>query len=142
MYGLLDISTSGMVAQRARHTAAMANIANKDSILDEQGLVNPYRERRVILAPGDPFATTLEGQASGVHVREIEVSDAPPRMQYDPGHPLAYKSGAHAGYVPVPDIDPIKQSVNAMEASRAYEANVVAAESAKQMMLTALRLLA
>lgn len=142
MYGLLDISTSGMVAQRTRLNAIAANIANKDAILDEQGRVNPYRERQVILAPGDPFASTLDGQRDGVHVRDIEVSDSPPRLVYDPGNPYAFKSGANAGYVPMPDIDPVKQSVNAMEASRAYEANVVAAESTKQMLLTALRLLA
>jgi flagellar basal-body rod protein FlgC len=142
MYGTLDISTSGMIAQRTRLEVIAANIANKDAILDSSGRVNPYRRRQVHFAPGDPTARTADGRSMGVHVAEIEINDGAVRLKRDPGHPLAYKSGPNTGYVPVPDIDPVTEQINAMEALRAYEANVMAAESTKTMMAQALRLLA
>lgn len=142
MYGVLDISTSGLVAQRTRLNAVAANLANKDAILDSNGVVNPYRERSVILSAGNPDSTSEAGEGWGVQVTAIVEDQGEPALKLDPGNPYAYKSGPKAGYVPVPNIDPVKQTVNAMEASRAYEANIAAAEATKQMMLTALRLLA
>ncbi len=142
MYGTLDISTSGMIAQRTRLEVIAANIANKDAILDSTGRVNPYRRRQVHFAAGDPTARTAAGRSMGVHVAEIQVNQDAVRLKRDPGNPLAYKSGPNAGYVPIPDIDPVTEQINAMEALRAYEANVMAAESTKTMMAQALRLLA
>lgn len=142
MYGILDISTSGMVAQRTRLNAISANIANRNAVLDAEGNVNPYRARRVHFAPGDPSARTAEGAAMGVHVAKIELDGSPPNMRWDPGNPLAYKSGPREGYVPEPNVNPILEQINALDASRAYEANVVAAEATKSMMSQVLRLLA
>lgn len=142
MYGSLEISTSGMVAQRTRLNSIAANIANKNTILDEHGNVNPYRGRRVHFAAGNPIAATPESKRMGVHVARIEIDQSPPSLRYAPGDPYAYKSGPNAGYVPEPNINPIVEQINAMEASRAYEANVVAAEASKTMMSQALRLLA
>ena len=138
MWGSLDIPTSGMVAQRIRLEAIASNIANKDAILDASGKYNPYRRREVEFAAGDPAAQTKSGQALGVHVSTISMDPDALRPVLDPSSPYADASG----FVMVPDIDPIKQQVNAMEASRAYEANVVAAESLKSTMAQALRLLA
>lgn len=142
MYGALDISTSGMIAQRTRLEVVAANIANKDAILDSSGRVNPYRRREVFFAPGDPSAKTGAGRKMGVHVAAIEQDDAPFNLKYDPSSPYAYKDGPNAGYVPTPNINPVMEQVNAMEAARAYEANVVAAEATKSMVAQALRLLA
>src|SRR5262249_34087735 len=138
----LDISTSGMVAQRTRLQAIAANIANKDTILDSHGNLNPYRARRVHLAPGDPTAATVEGQAMGVHVESIEIDQAPFNLRWDPGNPYAYKEGPNAGYVPNPNVSMVMEQVSAVEAARAYEANIAAAEITKTMMTQALRLLA
>jgi flagellar basal-body rod protein FlgC len=141
MYGLLDIPTSGMIAQRTRMEVISANIAHKDTIVDSQGRVNPYRRQWAAFAPGDPTASTSEGRRMGVHVAQIESSSGPPRLKFDPTNPYAYKTGPNAGYVPMPDVDPVTEQINAMEAMRAYEANVVAAEGAKTMMAQALRLI-
>jgi len=138
MWGGLDIPTSGMVAQRTRLEAIASNIANKNAILDSQGNYNPYRRRSVEFAAGDPGAQTRSGQALGVHVATIAIDQDALRAQYDPSSPYADASG----FVMVPDIDPIVEQVNAMEASRAYEANVAAAEAIKSTMAQALRLLA
>lgn len=138
MWGTLDIPTSGMVAQRVRLEAIASNIANKDAILDAAGRYSPYLRRAAEFSAGDPSAQTQLGQELGVHVASIRIDRNALRPEYDPSSPYADASG----YVMVPDIDPIVEQVNAMEASRAYEANVVAAESIKSTMAQALRLLA
>lgn len=142
MYGALDISTSGMTVQRARMSAIAANIANRSTILDAQGNVNPYRARQVMFAPGDPNATTAEGKALGVHVAGIRIDQGEFNYRWDPSNPYAIQTGEKRGYVPEPNVNPVIEQLNAMEAARAYEANVVAAETTKQMMAQALRLLA
>ncbi len=143
MYGILDISTSGMVAQRTRLQVVSANIANESAILDSEGRLNPYKRRFAVLAPGNPGASSRAGRTLGVHVAQIEVDQAPPRLrEYNPDHPFAYKDGPYKGYVAETNINTTLENINAMEAVRAYEANVMAAEATKQMVTAALRLLA
>lgn len=134
MYGSLDISTSGMVAQRTRMAAIAANIANRNTILNSAGEVDPFRRREVFFQPAE------DGQ--GVRVAEIRANEDAVRWRWAPGNPYAETEGPNAGYLRVPDINPVVEQINAMEASRAYEANVVAAEASKSMVAQALRLLA
>ncbi|MCA9287380.1 MAG: flagellar basal body rod protein FlgC [Phycisphaerales bacterium] len=138
MYGTLDISTSGLIAQRTRLEAISANIANSRVILDADGNLNPYKRREVFFAPGDPSAATPAGRALGVHVAAIEANEDAVRFEPDPSNPFADERGM----VPYPDIDPVMEQVSAMEAIRAYEANITVAEATKSMMAQALRLIA
>jgi len=132
-----------MVAQRIRHESIMANIANANTILDASGNVSPFQRRMVMFAPGAPASSNPSARALGVHVAQIELDRTPARpSEYDPDSPYAYKTGPYKGYVPATNINPIVECVNAMEAERAYEANVAAAEATKTMMAQALRLLA
>ncbi len=133
MFGSLDISTSALIAQRQRMEVIAANIANANSIYDEQGNFSPFRRRVALLAPGDPSS----GKSGGVHVQEILLDQSAFRKVYDPSHPHAKD-----GYVDHPNINSSLEMVNALEASRAYEANITAAEATKSMMQSALRLLA
>ncbi len=133
MYGLLDISTSGMIAQRTRLEVATVNIANVDSILDPARQNIPFRRRMAILAPGDPRTG-----GPGVHVASIEMADGAFRRKHAPSHPMADADG----YIYTPDIDIATETMNAIEATRAYEANVMAAEAAKSMLSASLRILA
>lgn len=143
MYGSLDISVSGMVAQRTRLDTIAANIANQSAILDADGNPNPYRRRIPVFQPGDPSAPTREGARAGVHVSEIMLDDSPPKKKWEPGSPYAKPEGhPDAGYVYYPNIDPAIEMVNAVEAMRAYEANVVAAEATKTLTAQALRMIA
>jgi flagellar basal-body rod protein FlgC len=142
MYGALDISTSGMIAQRTRIEAAAANIANADTILDGQGRINPYRARIVYFASGDPTAKNTTGRKMGVHVASIEEDQSPHNLKWDQDSPYAFQSGPNAGYVPMPNVNTVWEQINAMEAARAYEANVMAAEATKAITAQALRLLA
>ncbi len=138
MYGTLDISVSGMIAQRTRMNAIQANIANMNTLEDAEGNFAPYLRRSAMFAPGDPTARTQAGRAMGVHVAGIDIEEGALTTRYEPGHPYADEKG----YLTIPDINPLMEQVNAMEASRAYEANVSAAETTKAMMNAALRLLA
>ena len=141
MYGSLDVSVSGMVAQRTRLAVISSNIAHANTVLDAQGNINPYKRREIMFAPGDPSAKNPHARALGVHVKAIEANPDAVKLKWDPDNRLAYRDGPMRGYVPTPDIDPTLERVNAMEASRAYEANVAAADVTKQMMAQALRLL-
>lgn len=134
MYGTLDISTSGLVAQRTRLTTIAQNLLHQDTILDENGEYAPYRRRIPIFAVGDP----AHGDPRGVHVAAIEEDDAPLVARFEPENPFANADG----YVYYPNVDPVIEQTNALEAMRAYEANITAIETTKSMLNAALRMLA
>ena len=134
MYGALDISTSGLVAQRTRMNVISANLAGKDVLLNADGEYEPFRRRIPLLAAGSPET----GNALGVHIADILHDDAPPVKRYEPGSPFADADG----YVGYPNIDPVIEQVNAMEAARAYEANIAAIEATKSMISVALQMIA
>lgn len=133
MYGSLDISTSGMIAQRTRMQVIAANIANMNTLQNAQGEYDPYRRRAAMFEP-----TGSAEAPSGVRVSEIEIDQDALRREHRPGHRFADADG----YVMVPDINSTTEWVNGLQASRAYEANVAAAETMKSMVAQALRLLA
>lgn len=141
MYGALDISVSGMIAQRTRMDVIAANIANADATRDAKGNLSPYKRRTVHFAPGDPAARNEQGRSLGVHVAEIGQASSY-RKRWDPGSPDAQTEGPDTGFVLVPDIDSTTEQVNSLVAQRAYEANIAAAEATKSMMAQALRLIA
>lgn len=143
MYGTLDISVSGLVAQRVRMDTIAANLANRNTILDARGDANPYRRRIAVFETGDPSASTRKGRGMGVHVSEIMLDQGDFRKKFEPDSPYAKPVGhPDAGYVYYPNIDPVTEQVSAVEAVRAYEANIAAAEATKTMMAQALRLIA
>ena len=133
MFGALDTSTSALVAQRTRMNAISANIANRGANFDANGENNPFQRRITILAPGDPAT----GNPNGVHVKEI-LLDPEYQFKHDPTN----KHADENGNIKTTNIDPMLEQVNAVEASRAYEANIAAAEATKSMIQTSLRLLA
>jgi flagellar basal-body rod protein FlgC len=147
LFTTLDIAASGMNAQRTRINIAATNLANKSTTRTPEG--GPYRRRDVVLAATeiDPyrsdFARTLDGQldgsaerSTGVRVAEIVATDDPPLELYDPGHPDA----DGRGYVRYPDVSSIKEMVNLMGASRAYQAGATVMRTVKQMAEGALRI--
>lgn len=133
MYGSLDISTSALVAHRTRLEVISANIANKDTILNAEGEYEPFRRRIAMLAAGDP----ARGESNGVHVTEIQLDESELMMKYEPGSPFANADG----YVGYPNINSVVEQMNAMEASRSYEANIAAIEATKSMMSVALQIM-
>ena len=139
MIRALDISTSALLAQRTRLNAISGNIANISSLKDENGEANPYRARKVVFQTDENLS--VEG-AAGVKVDEIRMSEAEPLYRYQPNHPLAIKDGKWKGYVAYPNIDLTTEMVDALESTRAYEANVGVMDITKSISRETLTILA
>ena len=134
MFDALDIGASGLMVQRARLDVIAANVANASTTHDAAGKPNPYRRRFAMVMPGAPD----DPSKPGVHVGEIRQDMSPFVRKFDPGNPDAGQDG----YVQLPNVDPTVEFVNAIEASRAYEANVTMMEVTKAMVNASLRLIA
>lgn len=137
MFRSLDLSTSGLLAQRERMNAIAGNIANIDTTRDADGNPSPF-QRRMAIFSSEYQPPGSDQRGVGVECRIDVDKEAKPRLVYEPGHPDANPDG----YVAFPDINVVSEFTNAIEANRAYEANVVAIELSKQMSQTSLRILA
>jgi flagellar basal-body rod protein FlgC len=131
LFGQLDISASGMAAERLRIQVTAENIANANSTAGADG--QPYRRKSVTLQEAPSFGEVLGGvQATGI------VQDpSPGRRVYDPANPDADQQG----YVTLPNVDSVTEMVDLIAAQRGYDANVQALNAAKQMFQKALDLL-
>lgn len=127
MFNVFDVSTSALVAQRQRLNAISSNLANISTTRNERGEAQAYQPRYVTFQTDANLATA--GGGEGVKVASVEVSQEPPLMKYEPGHPDANASG----YVAYPNIDMTTEFVDALEATRAYEANIGVLEITKAM---------
>lgn len=136
MFGSLDTSTSALVAQRIRMDTIAGNIANAQATSRDDGRPGPFKRRIAVFETGDS-----QGRP-GVHVSRIVEDPRPGERVYQPEHPHAIKSGAFAGYVEYPNIDLPTEMVNAMLATRAYEANITAMDATKNMISATLRIVA
>lgn len=136
MFSALDVSTSGLVAQRARLDTISSNLANLSTTRNEQGQPEAYRARYVTFQTDEDLTTP--GGGAGVLVNEVKVSDAPPVPHYAPGHPDANAEG----YVMMPNIDMTTEFVDALQATRAYEANVGVIEISKDLGRQTLQIIA
>jgi len=134
MFEVLDMGASGLLAQRTRLDTIAANIANAHTTHDASGAPNPYRRRFVLFAQGQPNDPTKPG----VRVESIGLDPTPGEKRFDPGHP----DHDADGYVHYPNVDMSTEYVNALEASRAYEANISMMEVSKAMINATLRLIA
>ncbi|MBS0208079.1 MAG: flagellar basal body rod protein FlgC [Planctomycetes bacterium] len=140
MLNALDISTSALVAQRLRMNTISNNLANISTTHNEAGEPVPYQAKFVVFQT-DPSNAGPAGTA-GVKVRSVETADVEPRYKYQPGHPDAIKEGPRTGYVAYPNINMMAEFTDAIETSRAYEANVGAIEISKDLIQHTLRILA
>jgi flagellar basal-body rod protein FlgC len=136
MLSSFDISTSALVAERMRLNAISSNIANISTTRNAAGEAEPYSPRFVTFQTDT--AITSPGGGAGVKVGSVERSNDPPRAKYEPGHPDADADG----YVLYPAVDMTTEFVDALEATRAYEANVGVIEVSKDIMQHTLRIVA
>ena len=143
MFDAMDISASGLTAERLRMDVVAQNLANAQTTRGADG--EPYRRKEVILAERQgerSFGTALAGamgdaKPAGVEVAAIAEDQTPLKQVYDPGHPDADANG----YVQMPNVDTVAEMVDLISAQRAYEANVTAMSAAKQMFAKTLELL-
>jgi flagellar basal-body rod protein FlgC len=134
----LDISASGMAAERQRMEVVANNIANANSTRSAQG--GPYRRQEVV------FASALDsarGKSAGADsFRGVDVQGVQPDMSelprvYQPGHPDADQEG----YVTMPNVKLPSEMVDLITASRSYEASLRAMRTFREMVEQTLSLL-
>lgn len=120
---ILKISGSAMSAQAKRMNVIASNIANAESVTGPDG--QPYRAKRVVFKP-----MSFVGVAnSGVQVERIVEDRSPPKMVYDPKHPLADANG----YVAMPNVKDINEMTDMLSCSNSYLISVEVANSAKEL---------
>ena len=132
----LDISASGLYAQRKRMNVIASNLANIETTHTKRG--GPYRRKMVAMStkPIQDFNRMLTLQAEGVKIDRIVEDKSPFRKVFDPGHPDADKEG----YLLKPNVDLIVEITNMLMATRAFEANIAALKSTREMALKALEI--
>ena len=130
---IFNISASGLEAQRVRMNIISGNLANAQSTRSADG-GGPYRRKDVVFS--EVLGEFTGGGSGEVRVSEVIEDQRPFQVIYDPQHPDANKDG----YVQLPNVNLLEEMVNMMSASRSYEANVTAINSAKGMAQSALEI--
>lgn len=139
----IDVSASGLTAERLRMDIISKNIANANTTRTSSG--TPYRRQVPVFKEASTnlsfserlkFAMNSNPTGSGVEVAAIKEDKSPFKKVFDPGHPDADKDG----YVHMPNVDIVTEMVNMISATRAYEANVTVMNSTKSMALKALEI--
>jgi flagellar basal-body rod protein FlgC len=125
---IFDIAGSALAAQSQRMNVTASNMANANSVVGPDG--QPYKAREVVFqmapVPGQAYSQAV----GGVRVASVVESNAPAKLQYDPKNPLADENG----YVAMPNVDMVAETVNMISASRSYQANVEVINTAKSLM--------
>jgi flagellar basal-body rod protein FlgC len=138
----LRISSSGLTAQRLRMNTISSNIANINTTRTPEG--GPYRRKDVVfeaMPDTKNFGEILGVNSPREDIQRVQVTDVisdtkSPLMKYEPDHPDANPDG----YVGYPNINLMEEMTNMIQATRAYEANVSAMQSAKDMALSSLEI--
>jgi flagellar basal-body rod protein FlgC len=119
----MEVSASGLSAQRTRMNVAASNLANVNTTRTAGG--GAYARKSVLLE-SVPLAGT---GVNGVQVKQIVTDPNPPQLEYDPEHEDANADG----YVAYPNINAVEEMVDMITASRAYEAGVTALSTSVSM---------
>jgi len=131
LFSSLQVSASGMAAQRTRAEMLVENMANSETTRTPEG--GPYRRKDVVFSSqiqGSPFSALFQNElAEGVRVADIVTDDRAPELRYLPGHPDADANG----YVAFPRMNPAEEMVDLLNASRSYQGNVAAMTAVKDM---------
>ncbi|MBS1809315.1 MAG: flagellar basal body rod protein FlgC [Acidobacteria bacterium] len=149
LFTIFQISSQGMTAQRERLETASANLANAHSTRTSEG--GPYRRRDILFqtvaiqegsnpfsdSPSNSlFSDVTAGVPQGVRARTELAGPDKFIKRYDPGHPDADADG----YVKLPEVDPLEETVNMISAARSFEANATAFNTAKELARATLKL--
>jgi flagellar basal-body rod protein FlgC len=133
MYDSIEVSASGLSAERLQMDVIANNLANVNTTRSADG--GPFKRQLVVFSqktePGkaDSLDGTPATSQAGVEAVGIVNDDSPDKLVYDPTHPDADQQG----YVHMPNIEIVKEMVDMMAASRAYEANVTAISESRSI---------
>jgi flagellar basal-body rod protein FlgC len=144
LFDALNISASGLTAQRLRMDVTSANLANAETTRTPGG--GAYKRQDVILqesSGSDTFAGSLAGAMgpgeapAGVEVAAIVDDTTPTKKVYEPSNPEADGQG----YVEMPNVNPVSEMTDLIDASRSYQANITAMQTTKQVFSKTIELL-
>ncbi len=145
LFDALNISASGLTAQRLRMDVTSANLANAETTRTPAG--GAYKKQDVILqesSGSDTFAGSLagamgtsDGAPAGVEVAAIVDDTTPTKKVYEPSNPEADGQG----YVEMPNVNPVSEMTDLIDASRSYQANVTAMQTTKTVFSKTIELL-
>ncbi|KQO35423.1 flagellar basal-body rod protein FlgC [Acidovorax sp. Leaf84] len=125
------ISAGGMAVERSRVEVAALNLANANTVAGPDGQV--YRPMKVVARTA--FGAAVE-QGLSAPTMTMETSPQPPRMAYEPAHPMANAQG----FVAYAAVDTAAEMVTLMNAMRSYEANVAAMNTSRSLALKSLEI--
>jgi flagellar basal-body rod protein FlgC len=138
VFSALEVSASGLSAQRVRMNTIASNLANVRTTRTSEG--GPYKRLDPVFEAADierlRGTPSLAQGVSLVRVGRIQEDTRPGTMVYEPGHPDANAQG----YVEYPNVHAVEEMVNMVTASRAYEAGITSIESIKQMARSAIEI--
>jgi len=126
----MEISLTGMQAQKMKMELIASNVANSDTIMTKDG--GFYKRQTPV------FETMVddEGRAAGVKVKEVVQEPSDGVQKFEPNNPYADSKG----YVKYPDISTVREMTDLISAQRAYEANIAVASSVKNMISKSLEI--
>ncbi len=133
MTNVFHIAATALTAQSMRLNAVASNLANADSAHASTG--EAYKAKQVVFQ-AVPIAKEMPW-AQGVRMTRVVEDPAPPRLTYDPKHPLADAQG----YVAYPNVDVVEEMVNMISASRSYQTNAEVMSTAKDLVQRTVALL-
>ena len=144
----MNTTASALSAQRLRMDVVSSNMANVDTTRGEyvNGEWVPYSRKQVVFQPKEGSFSNFLNVAigskqnaaigNGVVATKIVKDDTPFNLVYDPTHVDANEDG----YVEMPNVDPLREMVDLMSATRSYEANITVFNASKGMMMKALEI--
>jgi flagellar basal-body rod protein FlgC len=139
MLSAINISSSALVAERARMDAISSNLANISTTHNEYGEPDPYQPKFVILQTDTSIGTN---GAAGVKATARAPRNIEPLLKYEPGNPDAIQEGPNQGYVAYPNVNMMEQFTDAIVAARVYEANLGVMQISKDIEQQSLRIIA
>ena len=139
LFSAIQVSASGMSAQRTRAEMLVENMANAETTRTPEG--GPYRRKDVVFATeiqSSPFSAVFQNElGEGVKVADVVTDTSAPEKRYLPGHPDADENG----YVAFPKMNPAEEMVDLLNASRSYQANVAAMTAIKDMITNSIAIM-
>lgn len=134
VFQAMNISASGLTAERLRMDVVAGNIANQNTTRTENG--EAYRRKIAVFSEHYENSVNGKSQVAGVRAVEIVEDQSDLIPVYDPTHPDANEEG----YYYMPNVDVLNEMVDLMVASRSYQANVTAMNASKSMYMKALEI--
>jgi flagellar basal-body rod protein FlgC len=139
LFSAIQVSASGMSAQRTRAEMLVENMANAETTRTPEG--GPYHRKDVVFSTdiqSSPFSAAFQSELGvGVRVADVVTDSSDPEKRYMPGHPDADENG----YVAFPKLNPAEEMVDLLNASRSYQANVSAMTAIKDMITNSIAIM-